>query len=169
MTQPTRPTAHLSDEELFALALPPAGQPEALPAHLSLCRVCSRALSEWKQAVGELGGEADSEMARRSTADWEARAKETMDRVRASGAPGRRGSRQALVGLLLAASMLLFALLAPRRPDTAVSAPDTTASSELSPADQEDDDLLRDIQRVARGEELWNPLPADDTLADESL
>jgi hypothetical protein len=108
-------------------------------------------------------------MARRSTADWEARAKETMDRVRASGAPGRRGSRQALVGLLLAASMLLFALLAPRRPDTAVSAPDTTASSELSPADQEDDDLLRDIQRVARGEELWNPLPADDTVADESL
>jgi hypothetical protein len=66
--------------------------------------------------------------------------------------------------------MLLFALLAPRRPDTAVPAPgNTTASSELSPADQEDDDLLRDIQRVARGEELWNPLPADDTLADESL
>jgi hypothetical protein len=170
MTQPERPTAHLSDEELYALALPPAGQPEALPAHLSLCRACSRALSEWKQAVAELAGEADSAMARRSTADWEARAKETMDRVRASGAPGRRGSRQAVVGLLLAASMLLFALLAPRRPDTAVPAPgNTTASSELSPADQEDDDLLRDIQRVARGEELWNPLPADDTLADESL
>jgi hypothetical protein len=170
MKEETRPTAHLTEEELFGLALPPAGQPEALPAHLSACRVCSRALQEWKQAVLELAGEADDAMARRSTAGWDARAKETMERVRASGAPGRRGSRQAVVGLLLAAAMLLFALLAPRQPAVVTPAPSgVSAASELSPADQEDDALLRDIQRVARGEELWNPLPAEDALSDESL
>ncbi|HEY7863549.1 MAG TPA: hypothetical protein VIE39_07815 [Thermoanaerobaculia bacterium] len=171
MKEETRPSAHLTDEELFGLALPPTGQPEALPAHLSACRNCSRALQEWKLGVLELAGEADGALSRRTAADWDVRARETMERVRASGAPGRGGSRQAAVGLLLAAAMLLFALLAPRRP--AAVAPATgdvpaSASAELSPADQEDDELLRDIQRVARGEELWNPLPSEGAL-DESL
>ena len=34
---------HLTDAELFALAAPPTGEPEALPRHLSQCQACSRA------------------------------------------------------------------------------------------------------------------------------
>jgi len=37
---------HLTDAELFALAAPATGEPEALPKHLSTCRTCSRALQE---------------------------------------------------------------------------------------------------------------------------
>jgi anti-sigma factor RsiW len=170
MKDETRPAAHLTDEELFGLALPPVGQPEALPAHLSACRACSRALQEWKQAVGELAAEADGALDRRAAADWDVRSRETMEKIRASGAPARRGSRQAVVGLLLAAAMLLFALLAPRQQAPGPVAPvEAAASAELSPADEADDALLRDVQRLARGEEIWNPLAPEEPIADESL
>jgi hypothetical protein len=167
MKDETQRPAHLTDDELFGLALPPAGQPEPLPAHLSACRTCSRALQEWKQAVGELSHEADEAFSSRSAADWDARGRETMERLRRAGSPGRRVSRQAFVGLLLAASMLLFAWLAPRTPPPGPVP--AAESAELSPADQEDDALLRDIQRVARGEEVWNPLASEDSISDESL
>ncbi|HYX22428.1 MAG TPA: hypothetical protein VFA98_16410, partial [Thermoanaerobaculia bacterium] len=57
---------HLSDAELFALAAPAAGEPEALPAHLSACRDCARALREWKVAMGDVGEADAGELARRS-------------------------------------------------------------------------------------------------------
>ena len=48
---------HLTDAELFGLAAPAAGEPEALPPHLSTCQECSRALQEWKASVRALAAE----------------------------------------------------------------------------------------------------------------
>src|SRR5713226_5005943 len=48
--EPLTSPQHLTEGDLFTLAVPPAGEPEALPRHLSECSSCSRALSEWKTA-----------------------------------------------------------------------------------------------------------------------
>jgi len=42
---------HLTEEEIFALAAPAAGEPEALPRHLAHCTACGRTLQEWKTAL----------------------------------------------------------------------------------------------------------------------
>src|SRR6516162_5748342 len=57
---------HLTDAELFTLALPPAGEPEALPGHLLECAACGRALQTWKAAVRDLAREDAGPMGRRS-------------------------------------------------------------------------------------------------------
>ena len=45
--EPKADNLHLTDAELFNLAVPPVGAPEALPRHLSEGWSCSRALHEW--------------------------------------------------------------------------------------------------------------------------
>ena len=62
---------HLTDAELFTLAVPPVGEPEALPRHLSECFRCSRALQEWKLAVREIADEDTEALDRRTPAEWE--------------------------------------------------------------------------------------------------
>lgn len=81
---------HLSDAELFALAAPAAGEPEALPEHLSRCGECARALREWKDAVRAVGEADAGELARRTPEQWRAAEEATMTAIRAAGRPARR-------------------------------------------------------------------------------
>ena len=89
---------HLTDAELFALAVPAAGEPEALPAHLSRCQDCSRALLEWKGAMRAMADEDVAELDRRSPEEWRAAEEATLSAVRRSGrmAGGRHPMRWAI-------------------------------------------------------------------------
>ncbi len=154
---------HLTDQELFDLALPPAGEPEALPAHLSECLTCSRALQQWKSAIRELGEE-DAEMIRsRSAEEWEALGEKTLEAIRR--ARPRRRTLSLRWALAIAASLLLFVLVLPDRRASQPAAPRRqTQTAELSPQDQADDVLLRDVARLVRGEDggnLWNALASE--------
>lgn len=154
---------HLSDAELFAIAAPATGEPEALPEHLSRCRDCARALREWKEAVRSSGDEETGALARRSDAEWRAAEDATLERIRRAGrSPGRAHPwRWALAA---AASLLVAALvLSGRRPaPTAVAVAKTTpapaavvgAASELSPADAADDALLKESAYLASGADV---------------
>ena len=62
----TNSDAHLTDDALFSLALPPAGLPEALPAHLLECPRCARALADWKAAVRDMEERDEAVLDRRS-------------------------------------------------------------------------------------------------------
>lgn len=148
---------HLSDAELFALAAPAAGEPEALPEHLSLCRECTRALREWKDAVRTVGDEETGALARRSPEEWRASEEATLEAVRAAGRPVRR-THPWRWALAAAASLLVAALaLSGRRavPSNAAAAKATpgasAAGAELSPADAADDALLREASFLAAG------------------
>ena len=88
-TEKNPSAAHLTDDALFALAVPTAGVPEALPRHLMECLACSRALTEWKSAVRELGENDVEELEARSPEEWSAAEEATLAAVRRSGAPGR--------------------------------------------------------------------------------
>ena len=151
---------HLTDAELFALAAPAAGEPEALPEHLSCCRECTRALREWKDAVRAVGDDETGPLARRSPEEWRAAEEATLAAVRAAGRPARRAHpwRWALAA---AASLLVAALaLSGRRPAPATTAaakatPAPSAeASELSPADAADDALLRESAYLASGADV---------------
>ena len=150
---------HLTDAELFALAAPATGEPEALPKHLSTCRECSRALQDWKGAVRSLAEEDSGEVGRRSEEDWRAAEDATLARLRTARATSGR-SHPLRWAAALAASLLVAALLLPsKRPAPgAASAPTPSASSaadsELAPADQADDDLLRQASFLAAGGDL---------------
>lgn len=142
-------TAHLTDAELFGLAIPAAGVPEALPAHFSDCLACTRALQEWKMAVRDLaadGGAADG----RSPEEWAAREEKTIEAIRRA-----RFARRPLPwrwGVGVAASLLLVALAIPLRHTAQVqrARPGAPAGMELSAEDQADDALLRDVARLSR-------------------
>jgi hypothetical protein len=150
------PATHLTHEELFGLALPPTGKPEALPAHLSECLRCSRLLQEWKSAVTSLAEEDEEAIARRPAADWRAAEEATLAAIRKTGRPGSRRRRVISIALGAAASLLFLALLLPRRePQPTVPANDAEAVAELSEADRADDALLRDASALARGEDAW--------------
>lgn len=155
---------HLSDADLFALAAPAAGTPEALPRHLSECQSCSRALQEWKVAVQSLAEEEVSAINRRSPEEWNAAADATMARIRRAAGPGRN-PRPLRWAIGIAASLLILALAIPRHgaaPRTAAaSAPD---ASGLSAADREDDRLLRDVAFLAQGEDAGAGLGLEDSL-----
>jgi len=147
---------HLSDAELFGIALPAAGAPEALPAHLSDCLACSRALTEWKAAVRDLAAEGHNAVARRSPEEWEEAQAKTMFAVRRSRFEGRPLPLR--WAMSAAAVLLLFAIAIPLQ--RSVRGHSAQASSELSAQDQADDTLLRDVARLSRGDDgsSWGAL-----------
>lgn len=155
---------HLTDAELFTLAVPAAGEPEALPGHLALCQDCSRALQEWKGAMRALADEDVAELDRRSPEEWRAAEEATLSAVRRSGrmARGRHSMRWA-VGI--AASLLVVALAMPGRKESApVAAGSSSPVPELSPADQADDAFLREAEYLARGGDDSSDLAAEESL-----
>jgi len=153
---------HLTDAELFALAAPATGEPEALPGHLSRCRDCARALREWKAAMRVVGDADAGELERRSPEEWREREDETMAAIRRAGRPhhsahGWRWALAAAASLLVAAIVLTERRAAPVRtavagatstPAAAVSA---APSQDLSAADAADDALLREASYLASG------------------
>jgi hypothetical protein len=155
---------HLTDAEIFSLAAPASGEPEALPAHLLRCPDCSRGLHEWKAALRAIGHDEVAELDRRTPGEWRQAEDATMSAIRRAGKPG--GSRRAVrwaVGI--AASLLLVALAMPRRggPEAlAVPGPDQSAA--LSPADAEDDALLREAADLARGGDNHDDLALEESL-----
>jgi len=153
---------HLTDEEIFAIAAPAAGEPEALPRHLAHCSACGRALQEWKVALREVAEEDLGPIAGRSDETWSAAEDATLSAIRRSGArPSRRRALRWAIGI--AASLLLVALAMPwrsARPDArqaSASRPSPAAPAShggddgLSAADRADDELLRDAAYLARG------------------
>jgi len=163
-------TGHLTQDELFGLALPAAGAPEPLPSHLSECLRCSRALADWKGAVGDLGQQDEEALSKRSSEEWLAAEEATLVAVRREGAPGRGRSRQLRWALPAAASLLLFALLVNGRNDAARVTDPYDDPTGLSAQDRADDALLRDVERLARGEENgagWSALAPDPDAAAE--
>lgn len=157
--QEAKSTTHLTDAELFGFAVPAAGAPEALPSHLSDCLACSRSLQEWKGAVRELAGEIGPIGARTPEA-WADAEDQTMRAIRRAGSV-RRGTPLKW-GVGIAASLLLFALAVPMRRTGPGTVPGAgTAASDLSPQDQADDALLREVARLARAEDpagSWDAL-----------
>lgn len=169
METPTR-NPHLSAEDLFRLAMPATGEPEALPPHLLQCSACARALQEWKRAARDLAEQDEAALARRPAEDWLAAEEATLAAIRKSGRPGRR--RRTLPWALALAASLLVAVLLVR--DRARQAEPVLLddAAELSAEDSADDRLLREVAVLARGEEpgdIWNslaPLPEADGLAE---
>ena len=143
---------HLTDAELFGLAAPASGEPEALPPHLSTCQDCSRALQEWKASVRALAQDEVDAIERRSPAEWQTAEEATMAAIRSAARPGRRAHPlRWAVGI--AATLAVIALAIPARhgvPVAAASAPPSSESG-LSPADRADDDLLRQASYLAGG------------------
>jgi hypothetical protein len=171
---------HLNDEEIFALAAPAAGEPEALPRHLAHCAACGRALQEWKAALRDVGEEDLGPIALRTDEGWRAAEDATMSAIRRSGRkPSRSRSLRWAVGI--AASLLLVALATPwrslrpearqasaSRPSPSVSrgaAARQAGADVLSAADRDDDALLRDAAYLAQGGGDWGT----DVALEESL
>ncbi len=143
---------HLTDAELFGLAVPATGEPEAIPAHLAACQECSRALQEWKASVAALAEEDVEEINRRTPAEWRAAEDATMAAVRRAGRPGRRPHplRWAL-GIAAAVAVLVLAMPPRRAAPSVAAAPTPAAEGELSAADRADDELLRESSFLASG------------------
>lgn len=166
-------TPHLTDPELFTLALPPVGEPEALPRHLSECLGCSRALQEWKAAVRETADEEIEPLERRTAAEWESLENRTIEAMRRA----RRGGPSPVIkwGLSAAAALLLGVLLLPaRKSDRVPEAPSASRIAMASAQDQSDDTLLRDVARLSRGDDApsWHglaPVPAGSTAEEDVL
>ena len=156
---------HLTDAELFALAAPAAGEPEALPPHLSTCQICSHALQEWKASVRALAQEEVDEIERRSPAQWEARKEATMAAIRRAVRPGR-GARPLRWVVGIAATLAVIALAMPARRGTPVAAtvPTPAAESGLSAADRADDDLLRQASYLAGGGDDGSEAEVEESL-----
>lgn len=143
---------HLSEGDLFTLAVPPAGKPEALPRHLSECSSCSRALSEWKTAVRELTGSETDTLSRRTPREWEALEDRTLAAIRRARVGGSR--RLGWWAAAVAAAVLLFAVALPlSRTTSRPTARPTLAAQQFTTQDQEDDLLLRDVARLSRADE----------------
>ena len=166
---PVDPEKHLSDAELFALAVPATGEPEAIPAHLSRCRDCSRALQEWKSAVVALAEAETGELARRTDAEWHVAEDATLAALRRAGRP-RRGAHPWRWAVAIAASLLIVALVLParRRAVSTASAVPTAAPqpapSELTGADAADDELLRSASFLAAGGDVEGEGSGEDRL-----
>ena len=155
---------HLTDAELFALAAPAAGEPEALPRHLSRCAVCSRALQEWKTEMRVLAADDAGEIGRRTEEEWRAKEDATIAALRRQAAPVRR-LKPLRWAVAIAASLLVAVLVLPLRRSASTAAAHPTPvsaaapapdgnGSELGAADQADDDLLRQASYLAGGGDL---------------
>jgi hypothetical protein len=157
-------TKHLTDDALFALAVPTAGVPEALPPHLMECLACSRALTEWKAAVRDIGDKDDEALAARAPEEWTAAEDATLAAVRRAGAPGRGRPQMLKWALPLAASLFLVLLLVPGRDVSAPTPAPVDETAGLSAQDRADDELLRDVEWLAMGEDSateWDELPLE--------
>ena len=169
--EPKTVNRHLTDAELFNLAVPPVGEPEALPRHLSECWSCSRSLQEWKSAVRDLADEETEELDRRSSADWEALEEKTIEAMRRAVRTRRAPAVKWAVSI--AASLLLAILLIPARKlgRAGTTQPGRTIAA-FSAQDQKDDALLRDVARLSRGEDngSWSTLaPEPAGIEEEQL
>ncbi len=153
LDEKTFPRKHLTDDALFALAVPTAGVPEALPPHLMECLACSRALTEWKAAVRDIGDKDDEALAARTPEEWTAAEDATLAAVRRAGAPGRGRPQMLKWALPLAASLFLVLLLVPGRNVSAPTAALVDDTAGLSAQDLADDELLRDVEWLAMGED----------------
>ena len=143
---------HLTDAELFGLAAPAAGEPEALPPHLSSCQACSRALQEWKASVRALAAEEVDEIERRSPAEWQAAEDSTMAAIRRAARPGRKAHPlRWVVGIAATLAVIALAMPGRRVVPIAAAVPTPAAEAGLSPADRADDDLLREASYLAGG------------------
>jgi hypothetical protein len=157
---------HLTEDDLAALAVPSGATLDPLPAHLSECLECSRALAEWKSALREIGAADEEALARRSSEERRAAEEETLAMIRRAGAPGRSRARTLGWALPLAASLLIFTLLIGSR----LSAPSIAFDdpADLSAQDRADDALLRDVDRLAVGDDPasgWGALAPDPNSA----
>jgi hypothetical protein len=168
----THPATHLTDEELFGLALPPAGEPEALPPHVLSCVRCGRALQEWKAAVIDVGEEDVAPVNARSAAEWRSAEDRTLDSLR--HVTPRRSRRSIVWAAALAAAVLVAILIAPGRQPSVKNAPAMASgssphSSEMSPQDAADDALLRDVAKLSRADDAgaWGGLVPDPTAVEE--
>jgi hypothetical protein len=168
----THPATHLTDEELFGLALPPAGEPEALPPHVLSCARCGRALQEWKAAVIDVGEGDVAPVNARSAADWRAVEDRTLESLRR--VTPRRSRRPIVWAAALAAAVLVAILIAPGRQAPVPNAPATASgpsahASEMSPQDAADDALLRDVAKLTRSDDAgpWGGLVPDPTAVEE--
>lgn len=158
------PTDHLTDDALFALAVPTAGVPEALPPHLMECLACSRALTEWKSAVRDLGERDEETLSERTPEEWAAAENATLAAVRRAGAPGRGRPQTLKWALPIAASLFLVLLLVPGRDVTSPTPVSNDETAGLSAQDRADDALLRDVEALAGGEETaagWDEFAPD--------
>ncbi|HEV8232008.1 MAG TPA: hypothetical protein VGQ75_06645, partial [Thermoanaerobaculia bacterium] len=94
--------------------------------------------------------------------EWRVAEDTTLAAIRKAGAPGRGRGRALRWALPVAASLLLFALwIGGRQPGAPIAFDDTAG---LSAEDRADDALLRDVDRLASGEETgngWNALAPD--------
>ena len=169
--EPKTVDRHLTDAELFNLAVPPVGEPEALPRHLSECWSCSRSLQEWKSAVRDLADEETEELDRRSSAEWEALEEKTIEALR--GADRTRRGPAVKWAVSIAASLLLAILLMPaRKPGRAAAAQPGGTIAPFSSQDQKDDALLREVARLSQEEDngSWSTLaPEPAGTEDEQL
>ena len=150
---------HLTDEEIFALAAPAAGEPEALPRHLAHCAACGRALQEWKTALHELGDEELGPVGRRSDEEWRAAEDATLSQIRRSGAASLEPPRDALgdrprrVAPPRGArhAVAVTERVAWRRSRSGGRVHEPRRRGRLSAADRDDDALLRDAAYLAQG------------------
>jgi hypothetical protein len=166
--EPKTDNRHLTDAELFNLAVPPVGEPEALPRHLSECWSCSRALQEWKGAVRDLADEETEELDRRTAAEWQALEEKTIEAMRRAGRTRRAPAVRWAVSI--AASLLLAVLLIPARKSGRTAIPQREASvAAFSAQDQKDDALLRDVARLSQGEDSgsWSTLAPEPAGTEE--
>jgi len=169
----THRATHLTDEELFGLALPPAGEPEALPPHVLSCGRCGRALQEWKAAVIDVGEEDVAPVNARSAAEWRAAEDRTLESLR--HVTPRRSRKPIVWAAALAAAVLVAILIAPGRQAPVAKAPAAVAAavpsqtSEMSPQDAADDALLRDVAKLSRGDDAgaWGGLVPDPAAVEE--
>jgi len=148
---------HLTDAELFTLAVPPVGEPEALPRHLSECFRCSRALQEWKLAVREIADDDMAALDHRTAAEWESLENETIAAMR------RAVQKRAPIvqwAASIAAGLLLGILLLPAIRQTVSGGSGRTGAAATAAQDQKDDALLRDVARLSQGDDSgsWSTL-----------
>lgn len=149
---------HLADAELFTLAVPPVGEPEALPRHLSECFRCSRALQEWKLAVREIADDDMAVLDRRSAAEWESVENGTIAAMRR--AAGHRRAPVMQWAASIAAGLMLGVLLLPAIRKSVSGGSGRPAAAATAAQDQKDDALLRDVARLSQGEDSgsWSTL-----------
>jgi len=148
---------HLTDAELFTLAVPPVGEPEALPRHLSECFRCSRALQEWKLAVREIADDDMAALDHRTPAEWASLENETIAAMRRVGQK-RAPSLQWAASI--AAGLLLGVLLLPAIRQTVSGGSGRKGEAATAVQDQKDDALLRDVARLSQCEDSgsWSTL-----------